>query len=99
MKILVVNCGSSSLKYQLIDMENEEVLAMGKCDRIGIKDSFVEYKSKENDVKKDIDMPNHTIAFEEVVKYLLDEKIGAIKDLSEISAIGHRVVHRRTRVY
>ncbi len=99
MKILVVNCGSSSLKYQLIDMEEENVLASGKCDRIGIKDSFVEYKKGEEEKTHKIDLPNHTIAFEEVVKYLLDEKIGAIKDLSEISAIGHRVVHRRTRIY
>lgn len=97
MKILVVNCGSSSLKYQLIDMEKEEVLASGKCDRIGVKgieSPFVEYKNKDGKkITKELDLPNHTVAFEEVVKYLLDEKIGAIKDLSEINGIGHRIVN------
>ncbi len=97
MKILVVNCGSSSLKYQLIDMDNDEVLASGKCDRIGVKgieSPFVEYKGKDGKkLKKELDLPNHTVAFEEVIKYLLDSKTGAIKDLSEISAIGHRIVH------
>ena len=97
MKILVVNCGSSSLKYQLIDMEKEEVLASGKCDRIGVKgieSPFVEYKGKDGKkLVNELDLPNHTVAFEEVVKYLLDSETGAIKDLSEISAIGHRVVH------
>ena len=97
MKILVVNCGSSSLKYQLIEMENEEVLASGKCDRIGVKgiDSpFVEYKGKDGKkLKKELDLPNHTVAFEEVVKYLLDPEVGAIRDLSEINGIGHRIVN------
>lgn len=94
MKILVVNCGSSSLKYQLIEMKNKDILATGKCDRIGIKNSVIEYKKGTNEkITKKIDLPNHTTAFEEVVKYLLDEKIGAIKNLSEINAIGHRIVH------
>ncbi|MDO5556033.1 MAG: acetate kinase [Clostridia bacterium] len=97
MKILVVNCGSSSLKYQLIDMEKTEVLASGRCDRIGVKgieNPFVEYKGKDGKkLKKELNLPNHTIAFEEVVKYLLDPKTGAIRNLSEISAIGHRIVH------
>ncbi len=97
MKILVVNCGSSSLKYQLIEMDNNEVLASGKCDRIGVKgiDSpFVEYKGKDGKkLKKELDLPNHTVAFEEVVKYLLDPEVGAIKDLSEINGIGHRIVN------
>ncbi len=97
MKILVVNCGSSSLKYQLIEMENEGVLASGKCDRIGVKgieSPFVEYKGKDGKkYTKELELPNHTVAFEEVVKYLIDPEIGAVKDLSEISAIGHRVVH------
>ena len=97
MKILVVNCGSSSLKYQLIDKDNDEVLASGKCDRIGVKgieSPFIEYKGKDGKkLTKELDLPNHTVAFEEVVKYLLDSEVGAIKDLSEISAIGHRIVH------
>lgn len=97
MKILVVNCGSSSLKYQLIEMEKKEVLASGKCDRIGVKgieSPFVEYKGKDGKkYTKELDLPNHTVAFEEVVKYLLDPEIGAISDLSEINGIGHRIVN------
>lgn len=96
MKVFVVNCGSSSLKYQVINMENEEVLAAGKCDRIGVKSidkPFIEYKAKGEKVRKELDLPNHTVAFEEVVKFLTDEKVGIIKDLNEIDAIGHRVVH------
>ncbi len=97
MKILVVNCGSSSLKYQLIEMENDEVLASGKCDRIGVKgieSPFIEYKGKDGKkLRKELDLPNHTVAFEEVVKFLLDPETGAIKDLSEINGIGHRIVN------
>ena len=97
MKILVVNCGSSSLKFQLINMENDEVLASGRCDRIGgqgIDKPFLEYKDRTGKRTRDeMDIPNHTDAFEKVVKYLLDEERGAIKDLSEISAIGHRIVN------
>lgn len=97
MKILVVNCGSSSLKYQLINMENDEVLASGRCDRIGdmgINKPFIEYKrpGKEK-IKNDVDLPNHTVAFETVIEYLTNSESGVIKALSEIDAIGHRVVH------
>lgn len=98
MKILVVNCGSSSLKYQLINMENEEVLAKGKCDRIGagagdIGSPFIEYKANGNKVKEELPLPDHVAAFRAVVRYLTDEKVGVVKELSEISAIGHRVVN------
>ncbi|MBQ9267754.1 MAG: acetate kinase [Clostridia bacterium] len=98
MKVLVVNCGSSSLKYQLIDMENEEVLAKGKCDRIGavegeIGKPFIEYKAKGEKVKEELPLPDHTAAFEAVVRYLLDEKVGVISALDEVSAIGHRIVN------
>lgn len=96
MKILVVNCGSSSLKYQLINMDNDEVLASGKCDRIGVKGMetpFVEYKRDGKKHVKELDLPNHTVAFEEVMKFLTDPEIGAIKDVSEINAVGHRIVH------
>jgi len=96
MKILVINCGSSSLKYQLIDMDNDNVLASGKCDRIGVEsiDSpFVEYKNAVKKVKIETPLPNHTVAFELVMKYLLDAEVGVIKDVSEIDAIGHRIVH------
>lgn len=98
MKILVVNCGSSSLKFQLIDMENEKVLAKGKCDRIGaaegeIGSSFIEYKSAGDKVKEELPLPDHVAAFRAVVRYLTDEKIRAVKSLKEISAIGHRIVN------
>lgn len=77
MKILVVNCGSSSLKYQLINMDNNEVLASGKCDRIGvesIESPFIEYKSNGQKLREELPLPNHTVAFEAIMKYLLDEK-------------------------
>lgn len=94
MKILVINCGSSSLKYQLIDMENEEVLAKGLCERIGINDSVLNHTPGGRDkVVIKVDLPNHEVAIREVIKALTDSEIGVIKDLSEISAVGHRVVH------
>ena len=94
MKILVINCGSSSLKYQLIDMENEEVLAKGLCERIGIEGSNLSHKAagkEELEVKKE--MPNHTVAIKMVMDALVDPEYGVIKDTSEISAVGHRVLH------
>lgn len=93
MKILVINCGSSSLKYQLIDMTNESVMAKGYVQKIGMGDSFIEHKKAGGELQLDtIDVNTHTEAFEEVTKILL-EKDAVISDLSEISATGHRVVH------
>ena len=97
MKILVVNCGSSSLKYQLIDMENDNVLASGRCDRIGgagINKPFIEYKKGNGPkVRDEVELPDHTKAFETVIEYLTNPETGAIKDLSEINGIGHRIVN------
>ena len=96
MKILVINCGSSSLKYQLIDMKNDEVLASGRCDRIGVKSidkPFIEYKKDGKKTRDEVELPNHTVAFELVMKYLLDSEKGVIKSVDEIDAIGHRIVH------
>lgn len=99
MKVLVVNCGSSSLKYQLIDMEDEKVLCKGKCDVIGgsmdaITPPFIEYKGRSGKkVKEVMPLPDHVAAFRAVVKYMLDSEEGVISDLKEISAIGHRVVN------
>ena len=96
MKILVINCGSSSLKYQLIDMKNDEVLASGRCDRIGVKSidkPFIEYKKDGKKTRDEVELPNHTVAFELVMKYLLDPEKGVIKSVDEIDAIGHRIVH------
>ena len=93
MKILVINCGSSSLKYQLIDMENEEVLAKGNYERIGQGNSFVTHKV--NDEKYVIENPveNHKQAFEFMLEQLLHKDYGVIKTLDEINAVGHRVPH------
>ena len=93
MKVLVINAGSSSLKYQLIDMRDESVLAKGNCERIGIEGSFITHKLPDGRSKKlEIDMPNHTTAFMEVKNMLLDEEMGVIKSLDEVSAVGHRIV-------
>ncbi len=92
MKILVVNAGSSSLKYQLIDMQTEKVLAKGGCERIGISGSVL--KAKGNGQEKVIKekMPNHKVAIELVLEALTDSEIGVIKSMEEIGAVGHRVV-------
>jgi acetate kinase len=94
MKVLVINAGSSSLKYQLIDMATETLLAIGLCERIGIKDSIITQKRSDGKkFEKTTDFPNHKVALEEVVKVLTDPEFGAIKSMSEINAVGHRVVH------
>ena len=92
MKVLVVNCGSSSLKYQLIDMVTEEALAVGLVERIGIQGSVLVQKANNEKYKIEEEMPNHKIAIELVLKALVDSEHGVIKDLSEISASGHRIV-------
>lgn len=93
MKILVINVGSSSLKYQLIETDNETVLSKGNCERIGSDDSFIGFKAKSADkTVRMIPMHNHIEAFEAVKDALTDAQDGAINDLSEISAVGHRVV-------
>jgi len=93
MKILVINCGSSSLKYQLINMENEESLALGLVERIGIEGSKLTQKA--NGVKYIIEQPmnDHTDAIRLVLGALIDEEHGVIKELLEIGAVGHRIVH------
>ncbi len=94
MKILVINTGSSSLKYQLIDMQNEAVLAKGLCDRIGIDNSYIKHTKTGSDaVVIEKDMTNHKAAIKEVISALTDVKIGVIGNMGEISAVGHRVVH------
>lgn len=94
MKILVINCGSSSLKYQLIDMQNEELLAIGLAERIGIDDSFLTHETigKEKVVIKE-DLKDHKITLGIVMNALIHPEYGAIKSMDEISATGHRVVH------
>lgn len=94
MKILVINCGSSSLKYQLIDMDNEKVMAKGLVERIGIEGSKLTQKvsGRENFVITE-EMKDHKAAISLVLKALVDDKNGVIKSMDEISAVGHRVVH------
>lgn len=92
MKILVINAGSSSLKYQLIDMTDETVLAKGLCERIGAGGHFKHTTGDKRVLEHDVVMNDHTEAFQQVKNALLDAEYGVIKDLSEVSAIGHRVV-------
>ncbi len=92
MKILVINAGSSSLKYQLIDMEGEIVLAKGNCERIGIDGRFIHNTDDGRVVSKQIDMPDHASAFNQVKEALISGEGKVIDSLSEVCAIGHRVV-------
>lgn len=92
MKILVINAGSSSLKYQLIDMADESVIAKGICERIGAGGHFKHKTGDGKTLERDVVMNDHTEAFQQVKNALLDEEYGVIKNLSEVSAIGHRVV-------
>ena len=97
MKILVINCGSSSLKYQFIDMETEEVISKGLCERIGINGSLLTHKAVgKDDFVLEQEMPNHTVAVKLVMDALTDKDHGVISDVSEIAAIGHRVLHAGT---
>ncbi len=93
MKVLVINCGSSSLKYQLIDSESEQVLAKGLCERIGIDGVLTHTPAGKDKVVFNDPLPNHTVAVGNVLKQLTDKENGVIADLSEIGAVGHRVVH------
>lgn len=94
MKVFVINCGSSSLKYQLINMENEEVEAKGIVERIGISGSVLKHQTKNGEkVTIEGDMPTHKEALKSVIDALMHEKYGVIKDMKEINAVGHRVVH------
>ena len=93
MNILVINCGSSSLKYQLINSETEGVLAKGLCERIGIDGMLTYHPEGGEKEKSEIAMPTHTEAINAVLAALTNEKSGVIKSLSEVGAVGHRVVH------
>ena len=94
MKILVLNCGSSSIKYKLFEMERKEVMAQGGVEKIGLPDSFLLVKLPNGEkVKIEKPMPEHTVGIQLILDVLVDEKIGVIKDLTEIQAVGHRVVH------
>lgn len=93
MKVLVVNAGSSSLKYQVFDMDDERVIAKGNCEKIGIEGSFIKYKAHGSERVFEGNLANHTEALAKVLDILKNEEYGVVKSLSEIDAIGHRVVH------
>ena len=93
MKILVINAGSSSLKYQLIDMETEVAIAKGGCERIGLDGSFCKHKANDKSVTINAAMPTHKEAIQVVLDALVDKDHGAIASMSEIDAVGHRIVH------
>lgn len=93
MKILVINAGSSSLKYQLIDMENEQMLCKGNCERIGLEMGIFSHKTADGRSKKmEVPMKDHTAAFQQVREALTDSEVGVLESLDEVSAIGHRIV-------
>lgn len=96
MKILVINAGSSSVKYQLIDMATDKVMASGLCDKIAVKNDIGGFKHKvpgREDYKIAIELPNHAEAIRLVIKTLVDPELGVIKSMDEIDAVGHRVLH------
>ncbi len=94
MKILVLNCGSSSFKYQIIDMNDEAVLAKGLVERIGITGSRIKHtKTGKATVTRDVDFPTHSVAIKYVLDMLVDAEYGVLKNLDELSAAGHRIVH------
>ena len=92
MKVLVINSGSSSLKAQLMETDNGKVLAKAYCQRIGLDKAFMDFKTDEKRVIN-ADMPTHKEAFQVFLNALTDKKIGVISNLSEIKAIGHRLVN------
>ena len=94
MKILVLNCGSSSIKYKLFEMQDHSVLAQGGVEKIGLPDSFLQVKLPDGEkVRIEKEMPEHTVGIQLILNTLVDEKIGCLKNLNEIGAVGHRVVH------
>lgn len=93
MKILVINAGSSSLKYQLLDMETEKVVAKGNCERVGLTEPFITYKANGQSYKFDNGAKDHKDAVEKVLAILANKEYGVIANLEEIQAVGHRVLH------
>jgi acetate kinase len=93
MLVLVLNCGSSSLKYQLFDMTDQSVLAKGRVERIGIDGSFLIHEGKGDEIEIETDMSDHTVAIKNVLDILVNEEHGVIENFDQIEAVGHRVVH------
>ncbi|MCL6219385.1 acetate/propionate family kinase [Zunongwangia pacifica] len=93
MNILVINSGSSSIKYQLIKMPEEKVAASGLVERIGLKGSLLHYKAGETKLTKEIDIPNHETGLKKITSFLMDKEVGVLEDEKHIQVVGHRVVH------
>ena len=94
MKVLVLNCGSSSIKYKLFDMDHKEVIAQGGIEKIGLKGSFLKLTLPDGEKKiLEKDIPEHTVGVEFILNTLISSEYGAIKSLDEINAVGHRMVH------
>ena len=93
MQILVINSGSSSIKFQVFEMPSEQVICSGIVERIGLEDAIITYKVNGEKHKKVTDIPNHKVGLKLVSEYLMDDKIGVIQSTNDIHAVGHRVVH------
>ena len=94
MNILVLNCGSSSVKYKLIDIDNKNTLAEGGVEKIGLPDSFLKFRLPNGEKKSIVEpIPDHKKAVNDILNILIDPTYGCIKSLKEINAVGHRVVH------
>ncbi len=93
MKIVIINSGSSSIKYQLIEMPSGEVVCSGMIDRIGLETSNISYVTNTDKIEESLPIANHKIGLEKIANFLMDEKVGVIKSTQEIHAVGHRVVH------
>ncbi|MFH6769418.1 acetate kinase [Gaetbulibacter aquiaggeris] len=93
MNILVINSGSSSIKYQLVQMPDEKIICSGMVERIGLDNAQIHYKTDTHKTENVTEVPNHKVGLEKVAALLMDAKVGVIKDESEIHAVGHRVVH------
>ena len=93
MKIVIINSGSSSIKYQLIEMPANEVICSGMIDRIGLETSNLSYSTNTNKIEESLPIPNHKMGLQKIARLLMDEKVGVIKSTHEIDAVGHRVVH------
>jgi acetate kinase len=93
MNVLVINCGSSSIKYQLFDMPQEDLLAKGLVEKVGEVKSVITHQRKSSEFKSDALVPNHEEGMKLIMKTLTGKETGAIRDISRIDAVGHRVVH------
>jgi acetate kinase len=93
MKIVIINSGSSSIKYQLIEMPSNEVICSGMIDRIGLESSNLTYVTNTNKIEESLPIANHKIGLQKIARLLMDENVGVIKSTKEINAVGHRVVH------